>query len=81
MSSIEIGGTHVEYCEQGSGEPVLLLHSSGSSSAQWRALMERLSARFRVVAPDLYGYGGTALWPGRGPFHLAHEAEIAGRGR
>ena len=77
MTSIEIGGTHVEYCEQGSGEPVLLLHSSGSSSAQWRALIERLSARFRVVAPDLYGYGGTALWPGRGPFHLAHEAEIA----
>lgn len=77
MSSIEIGGAHVEYCEQGRGEPVLLLHSSGSSSAQWRALIERLSARFRVVAPDLYGYGGTALWPGRGPFHLAHEAEIA----
>lgn len=77
MSSIDIGGTRVEYCEQGRGEPVLLLHCSGSSGAQWRALIERLSARFRVVAPDLYGYGGTALWPGRGPFHLAHEAEIA----
>lgn len=77
MSSIEIGGTRVEYVEQGNGEPVLLLHCSGSSAAQWRALIERLSDRFHVIAPDLYGYGGTALWPGRGAFHLAHEAQIA----
>jgi pimeloyl-ACP methyl ester carboxylesterase len=77
MDAIQIGGTRVEYCEQGSGEPVLLLHCSGSSGAQWRALIERLSDRFRVVAPDLYGCGGSAPWPGRGPFHLAHEAEIA----
>lgn len=76
MSTIEIGGVHVEYHEQGTGEPVLLLHSSGASSSQWRALAERLSARYRVVAPDLYGYGATAHWPGRGAFSLAHEAEI-----
>jgi len=77
MSSIEIGGAHVAYCEQGSGEPVLLLHSSGSSGAQWRALIDRLSPRFRVIAPDLYGCGRTAPWPGGGAFQLAHEAEIA----
>jgi len=77
MSAIDIGGARVEYSEQGSGEPVLLLHSSGSSSGQWRTLIERLSARFRVIAPDLYGCGGTAPWPGRGAFQLAHEAEIA----
>jgi pimeloyl-ACP methyl ester carboxylesterase len=77
MSRIEIGGVHVEYHEQGTGEPVLLLHSSGGSNAQWRALVERLSDRFRVIAPDLYGYGASAHWPGRGPFSLAQEAEIA----
>src|SRR5688572_6699464 len=76
MPAIEISGSRVEYLEQGRGEPVVLLHSSASSGAQWRALAERLSSRYRVIAPDLYGYGATAHWPGQGPFHLEREAEI-----
>src|SRR5262245_40305747 len=57
-------------------EPVVLLHSSGASGAQWRTLAEQLGERYHVVAPDLYGYGASAPWPGHGPFSLAHEAEI-----
>lgn len=76
MSTLQISGCPVEYLELGRGEPVVLLHSSASSGAQWRALAERLSARYRVIAPDLYGYGDTADWPGRRPFHLECEAEI-----
>lgn len=76
MPTLRISSSVVEYLELGSGEPVVLLHSSGSSGAQWRALAEQLSERYRVIAPDLYGYGGTAHWPGRGPFHLECEAEI-----
>jgi pimeloyl-ACP methyl ester carboxylesterase len=76
MARIEISGTSIEYLDQGSGEPVVLLHCSGSSGAQWRALAERSSERYRVIAPDLYSYGGTAQWPGGRPFHLECEAEI-----
>src|SRR5262247_3048927 len=76
MSTLQISGQRIEYLELGSGEPVVLLHSSGSSAAQWRALAERLAERYRVIAPDLYGYGGTAHWPGRRPFQLECEAEI-----
>lgn len=76
MPILQISGSRVEYLELGSGEPAVLLHSSGSSGAQWRALAERLGRRYRVIAPDLYGYGGTAHWPGRRPFHLECEAEI-----
>jgi pimeloyl-ACP methyl ester carboxylesterase len=76
MASFELSGTGVEYVEQGCGEPVLLLHSSGGSNAQWRSLIERLSHRFRVIAPDFYGYGATPHWPGNGRFSLACEAEI-----
>lgn len=74
MPRIEIYGSSVEYHEQGSGEPVVLRHSTGASNSQWRALMERLSPRFRVIAPDLYGYGATSPWPGHGAFCLGHEA-------
>jgi pimeloyl-ACP methyl ester carboxylesterase len=76
MARIEIYGSSVEYFEQGSGQPVVLLHSSGASGAQWRALADRLSPRYRVIAPDLYGYGATASWPGRGVFCLAHEGAV-----
>lgn len=76
MSSIEIQGCRIEYVEQGRGESVMLLHSSGSSSVQWRALIERLSSRFQVIAPDLYGYGASSNWSGRSTFSLADEAAV-----
>lgn len=53
--------------------PVVLLHCSGSSGAQWRALAAQLGARHPVVAPDLIGYGDSAPWRG-GEFSLAREA-------
>jgi pimeloyl-ACP methyl ester carboxylesterase len=75
MPSIQVRGARVEFLEQGSGEPVVLLHSSGSSSTQWRSLIETLRERYRVLAPDFYGCGGTHRWPGDA-FTLADEAEI-----
>ncbi|HME46335.1 MAG TPA: alpha/beta hydrolase [Syntrophorhabdales bacterium] len=51
------------YKEAGQGPSVVCIHGSASSSAQWRPLMERLSHRFRLIAPDLYGHGGTLPWP------------------
>jgi pimeloyl-ACP methyl ester carboxylesterase len=78
MSRLDIDGASVEYLEQGSGSPVMLLHSTGASSAQWRALVERLATRFHVIAPDLVGYGATTHWRGRGAFGLAHEAALVG---
>ena len=76
MRSIMVRGVVVAFLDQGEGEPVVLLHCSGSSSAQWRALIDALSAHYRVIAPDLFGYGATPLWPGHAPFSLGHEAEI-----
>jgi pimeloyl-ACP methyl ester carboxylesterase len=76
MPCVEVRGSRVEYLDVGSGDPVVLLHSSASSAAQWRALAGQLSERHRVLAPDLFGYGASARWPGHGAFTLAHEAEI-----
>ncbi len=53
----------IDYLEAGHGPTVILLHSSASGNRQWRALISRLSDRYRVVAPNLVGYGQTA--PGR----------------
>jgi pimeloyl-ACP methyl ester carboxylesterase len=75
MPAFHIGGTRIEFLEQGSGDPVILLHSSASSGAQWRSLVETLRDRYRVLAPDFYGCGGTGTWHD-GWFSLADEAEI-----
>lgn len=77
MPTVKVSGIAVEYLERGSGsETVVLLHSSGSAGAQWRALAARLSPGYRVIAPDLYGYGGTAPWRGDRSFSLDAEAEL-----
>lgn len=78
MPTVDHNGTTVAYMEAGAGggEPVVLLHSSAASSAQWHSLRERLEDRFHLLAPDLYGYGGTDPWSGEGPLALADEAAL-----
>lgn len=41
--------------------PVLALHASASSGAQWQGLADYLRGRYRVIAPDLPGYGVARL--------------------
>jgi 2-hydroxy-6-oxo-octa-2,4-dienoate hydrolase len=55
-------GLRTNYLEAGSGVPVVLLHGSGpgvTAYANWRLTMPALAQRFRVVAPDLMGFGFT----------------------
>jgi len=42
-----------------SGDVILLLHGNASSSVFWKEVMEKLPARFNLIAPDLRGYGKT----------------------
>lgn len=60
--SIQAGGITTNYHDHGSGAPVLLIHGSGpgvSAWANWRAAIPALAERFRVVAPDMVGFGFT----------------------
>jgi pimeloyl-ACP methyl ester carboxylesterase len=45
----------------GGGTPLVLLHGFPLSSAMWLAQREGLAARFRVITPDLRGFGGSPL--------------------
>lgn len=45
----------------GEGIPLILLHAFPLSSAMWLAQREALSSRFRVITPDLRGFGGSVL--------------------
>jgi pimeloyl-ACP methyl ester carboxylesterase len=68
--------TRVSYREAGTGNAVVCLHASASSSAQWRPLMDRLAGRFHTLAADLYGAGRSPAWPGERPLWLADEVAL-----
>lgn len=62
--------------EVGTGPGVVCLHANASSSSQWRALMELLAPKFRVLAPDSYGSGKSPAWPGERPLRLRDEVAL-----
>ncbi|MGH7314741.1 MAG: alpha/beta fold hydrolase [Candidatus Rokuibacteriota bacterium] len=70
--------TRAFFREAGQGAAVVCIHSSASSSAQWRPLMDRLAGRFRTLAVDLYGSGESPMWPAVRPLSLADEVAFLG---
>jgi pimeloyl-ACP methyl ester carboxylesterase len=55
---VQAGPYRLHYLEAGSGPPVVLVHGLASSALlDWGRLMAPLGRRFRVVAPDLVGFG------------------------
>lgn len=64
--SILTAGYKTNYHDQGSGPTVLMLHGSGAGVtgwANWRGQIPAFSPAFRVVAPDLVGFGYTERLP------------------
>jgi pimeloyl-ACP methyl ester carboxylesterase len=61
--TVEADGVRVFYREAGPADaPVLLLlHGFPSSSHMFRELMPRMATRYRVIAPDLPGFGFTTV--------------------
>ena len=66
----------VDVLDAGSGPPVVLLHSSVSGNRQWRALIADLQDRYRLLAPNLLGYGATPPWAADRPQRLSDQAAV-----
>jgi pimeloyl-ACP methyl ester carboxylesterase len=62
---VDAGGLRVHLAEAGEGEPVLLLHGWPQHHYMWRRVIQRLAQRYRLLAPDLRGFGWTQA-PGNG---------------
>jgi pimeloyl-ACP methyl ester carboxylesterase len=60
---VEAEGVNVFYRESGPADApvVLLLHGFPASSFQYRDLIPRLADKYRVIAPDLPGFGFTEV--------------------
>jgi pimeloyl-ACP methyl ester carboxylesterase len=58
-SFLELAGRLVHVEQAGRGEPLVLLHGFGASSYSWRRILPALARSYRVIAPDLHGFGAT----------------------
>ena len=88
---VDVDGLEVSYREAGPADaPVLLLlHGFPSSSHMFRDLIPKLAGEYRVIAPDLPGFGQSAM-PAREVFAYTFEklarvidrfTEVLGLGR
>ena len=57
MPEMEVGGARLYYEEHGSGEPILCIHGTGSSTQLWRAPAAALASRGRAIIYDRRGFG------------------------
>ncbi len=60
--SVIAAGIKTNYLEAGAGEPVILIHGSGpgvTAYANWRLSIPVLAQKYRVLAPDIAGFGYT----------------------
>lgn len=87
--SVVVDGLTTGYLEAGEGDPVVLLHGGefgASADLGWERTIGALAERFRVLAPDMLGYGHSAkvvdFVDGRGMRirHVARFCEVLGVG-
>lgn len=58
--TVTVSGKRIFFCEAGSGEAVIMLHGGGpgaSGVSNYSRNIDALAAHFRVIVPDLPGYG------------------------
>lgn len=68
---LEVNGVRLHVVIEGSGPDVVLLHGFPDSHALWRHVIRPLAAAgYRVVAPDLRGYGASEAPAHRSSYRL-----------
>ena len=59
LKTEKIQGISVNYYDKGMGGVVLFLHGWGADAPLYSPILEHLAAKFRVIAPDLPGFGAS----------------------
>ena len=57
MKTQTVNGIELAFVDQGSGTPVVLVHGFPLDHSMWNAQIDALSEDYRVIVPDLRGFG------------------------
>ena len=79
MAQVRLGDAEIYYEEFGNGPALLLLHGMMESGRMLAQLALRLSSHYRVILPDLRGYGRSGPQPRTFPldFYQRDAADMA----
>ena len=64
MAQVQIDNIKIAYTDAGSGRPVVLIHGYPFNRSLWSEQVIALSNSYRVIAPDLRGFGETEVTAG-----------------
>lgn len=80
QQSVQVGDTRWVYLDGGkqNGPPLVLLHGYGGSYADWLLAAKYLTGNFRVVIPDLPGWGASTRLPNANYDYPAQVARLHG---
>lgn len=64
MKTVNLGDVSLQVHDEGTGIPVLFVHGFPLDHRMWRHQLSDLASDFRVIAPDLRGFGGSGVTDG-----------------
>ncbi|MGA2797049.1 MAG: alpha/beta fold hydrolase [Thermoguttaceae bacterium] len=64
MKTFSLNGTNLSFVDRGAGAAILFVHGFPLDHSMWDGQIEALSARYRVIAPDLRGFGQSGVSEG-----------------
>jgi len=64
MKTQTVNGIQLAYVDAGAGRPVVLVHGFPLDHSMWKAQIGALSESYRVIAPDLRGFGRSGVSEG-----------------
>ena len=59
-----LNGARIHFERAGEGLPVVFLHAGVADCRMWQPQLRAFAPRFECIAPDMRGFGGSALPPG-----------------
>jgi haloalkane dehalogenase len=59
---LQVHGMRMHYVDEGSGDPVLMLHGEPTWSYLYRKMIPAIAAKHRAVVPDYIGFGKSDKW-------------------
>jgi len=59
--SLIVNGININYVDTGEGEAIVLIHGHPFDHTMWQPQIEAFSGKYRVIVPDLRGYGKSSL--------------------
>ena len=64
MARVNVHDGELNVVERGQGRPLVLVHGFPLDHSMWQGQLDGLAGQFRVIAPDLRGFGGSTVTPG-----------------